>query len=71
MLVTSRTLIKNMSKKHSGLFLKKHLYKKKLFIFLSYSLQFPCFFSILYSFPLIDFVTIDMCFYLVINKEFT
>ena len=32
--------------------------------FLSYSLPFTSFFSILYS-----FIALDMCFYLVINKE--
>ena len=28
------------------------------------------FFSISYSFPLIDFVTLDRCFYLVINEDY-
>jgi len=67
-------LIKNKSKKHSELFKNTLIWKdsvsfikwntfRRLFIFLSYSLPFNSFSSISYSFFLIDFVTLDMCFY--------
>ena len=79
-------LIKNKSPRNVRIFLRKHLFKKKkdsvflnvtpfvdyLYILTS-SLPFTGFFSFfpLYSFPLMNFVTLDMCFYLVINsKEF-
>ena len=41
---------------------------EKNFFVLKY-LPFTSFFSILHSFTLTDFVTLDMCFHLVINKE--
>ena len=66
-------IMKNMSKKHIRSFYRIHLYKKTHFLtvapfddyllfirFLSYSLPFTSFFFNLYSFPLIDFVTLDM-----------
>ena len=75
-------LIKNKSKKHSELFKNKFVLKNSPFlnvtpfVFLfTFSILISSiltsFFSILYSFPLIDFVILDMCFYLVINKELT
>ena len=75
-------LIKNKSKKHSELFKNTFILKNSPFlnvtpfVFLfTFSILISSiltsFFSILYSFPLIDFVILDMCFYLVINKELT
>lgn len=50
-------------------FLQCSSFRDYLYIFLACSLPFTSFFSILYSFALIDSVTLDK-FYIVINKDY-